>query len=136
MQYSCTIQQFIKSSYCPSSPQFRFRLKTTKRISWHLSGVNEIRVPLKQNQYCISARSGKVRTHCVSVRSKNACLSRSRLTSSSVHPFLAFNSSMTFRFFLFKRRLMNRSKKQINIWEESKTRMEIFPGMKSGASLG
>ena len=75
-------------------------------------------------------------TYCLSVRSKKACFSLSRLISSSLHPLRCCISAKAAFFFLFKFRLMARSKKQIKSWALSKTRMVIFPGRNSGESLG
>ena len=75
-------------------------------------------------------------THCLSVRSKNACLSRSFCTSASDHPRLSFSSAILTSFFLLSRILVHLRKSEMNTWADKSTRIAILPGMYAGASLG
>lgn len=85
-------------------------------------------------QYCQYFRRRS--TYCLSVMSENAALSRSRLTSSSDHPFRLLSASSCRRFFLFIHRFTQRMTKHSTSCADSKTRMEIFPGRYPGASFG
>ena len=74
--------------------------------------------------------------YCLSVKSRNACLSRSFCTSSPVQPRFAFSFSRCVFFLTLNRRLIQRKRNEMNSYTVRRTMIEIFPGMYAGASLG
>ena len=77
------------------------------------SSVNKEHIPIRD------VSSGVIENgccpHCLSVISKKACFCLSCSTSLSVHPCLAMAASKNSRFLRLRRKLIHRSRKQINI---------------------